>query len=373
MEYSVIIIGGGLAGLGSSIELAHAGVSVLLIEKKSYPFHKVCGEYISNEVKPYLQTLGLDLGKLNISNLTQFQLTSPKGLALHTELDLGGFGVSRFALDHALYQLAVNAGVEFRLDTSVTSVFWKDKYFEIETTDQESFRAEVVIGAYGKRTRLDKQLGRHFMEKASPYVGVKYHIRYNFPKNVIALHNFKNGYCGISAIEDDKFCLCYLTERSNMKKAGSINAMEKTIASRNPYLRDIFTSAEFLYDKPEVINEVSFAPKKSIENHILMVGDSAGLVTPLCGNGMAIAIRSGNMAAQEIIRYFTGHRNRATLETNYQDAWEKEFATRLLIGRTVQQLFGKEFLTEMALRFFSITPTLLQKVIKSTHGKVMKI
>lgn len=372
MEYSILIIGGGLAGLVSSIELARAGLSVLLIEKKSYPFHKVCGEYISNEVKPYLESLGLDLGSLNISNLTQFQLTSPNGLALHTGLDLGGFGVSRFALDYALYQLAVNAGVHFKLDTSVTEVLWKDQYFEVATTNQESFRAEVVIGAYGKRTRLDKQLGRHFMEKASPYVGVKYHIRYDFPKNVIALHNFKNGYCGISAIENDKFCLCYLTERSNIREAGNIATMEQTIASRNPYLRDIFTSAEFLYDKPEVINEVSFAPKKSIENHILMIGDSAGLITPLCGNGMAMAIRSGNMAALEIIRYFASHRNRATLETNYQKLWNNEFATRLLIGRTVQQLFGKEYLTEMALRFFSITPSLLQKVIKSTHGKVMK-
>ena len=209
------------------------------------------------------------------------------------------------------------------------------------------------------------------MTKASPYVGVKYHIRYDFPKDVIALHNFRNGYCGISAIEDDKYCLCYLTERSNIRHAGGIAQMEQSIASRNPFLQDIFSQAEFLYDKPEVINEVSFAPKKSIENHILMIGDSAGLITPLCGNGMAMAIRSGKMAALEVIQYFQTHRNRATLENTYNANWKAEFATRLWVGRTVQELFGKEFLTEIALRFFSITPYLLQSVIKRTHGKLM--
>ena len=55
----VIIIGGGLAGLTNAIHLSKLGKKVLLIEKNEYPKHKVCGEYISNEVLPYLEFLGL--------------------------------------------------------------------------------------------------------------------------------------------------------------------------------------------------------------------------------------------------------------------------------------------------------------------------
>lgn len=371
MNYPVVIIGGGLAGLISSIELARRGIGVLLIERKSYPYHKVCGEYVSNEVRPYLESLGLDLAGLGAVSITNFRFTSPKGNVLDTRLDLGGFGLSRFALDYALYALAVEAGVDFALNTTVTKVDWQDDHFVIQTSEGTAYDSEICLGAYGKRTRLDKQLDRAFMEKESPYVGVKYHIRGDFPTDVIALHNFKNGYCGMSAIEDDKQCLCYLTERSNIKQAGSIPEMERSIMYRNPHLKAIFSNAEFLYDKPEVINEISFAPKKCVENHILMAGDSAGLITPLCGNGMAMAIRAGSMAAREVERYFRQHHSRPQLEDTYQKAWHREFATRLTVGRTVQKLFGQEVLSELALGFFKAAPPLLRRVVKGTHGSVM--
>jgi flavin-dependent dehydrogenase len=51
----VIIVGGGISGLITAIQLAHADIPSLLIEKKTYPFHRVCGEYISNETVPFLR------------------------------------------------------------------------------------------------------------------------------------------------------------------------------------------------------------------------------------------------------------------------------------------------------------------------------
>lgn len=355
----------------SSIELARAGIKVLLIERKDYPHHKVCGEYVSNEVRPYLEHLGLNLDALGSADISRFRFTPPKGSVLETELDMGGFGISRYTLDQALYKLAIESGVDFQLNTIVQDVRWENDFFEIETSNSDQIGAEIVIGAYGKRTRLDKQLDRNFMKKESPYVGVKYHIKGDFAKDLISLHNFKNGYCGMSAIEDEKYCLCYLTERSNLKESGNIPDMERNILSRNPHLRDIFSNAEFLYDKPEVINEISFAHKDAVENHILMAGDSAGLITPLCGNGMAMAIRSGNMVAREVSRYFSEHHSREILEKSYAVAWRNEFALRLKVGRSVQRLFGREVLSEMALGFFKITPPLLRMVIKATHGDEM--
>ena len=371
MKYPVVIIGGGLAGLVSSIELARAGVKVLLIERKEYPHHKVCGEYISNEVRPYLENLGLDLDALGSARISRFRFTSPKGSVLETPLDMGGFGISRYTMDYSLYELAKQAGVGFQLNTKVQDVRWMNGFFEIETSKSTRIISEIVIGAYGKRTRLDKQLDRDFMNKESPYVGIKYHVQGDFAKDLISLHNFKNGYCGMSAIEDDKYCLCYLTERSNLKESGSIPAMEQNILSRNPHLKDIFSNAKFLYDKPEVINEISFSPKKTVENHLLMAGDSAGLITPLCGNGMAMAVRAGQMVAQEVERYFSDHHSRETLEKSYAEAWRDEFALRLKVGRNVQRLFGREMLSEIALSFFKLTPPILRMVIKGTHGKEM--
>jgi len=364
--YDIIIIGGGLAGLVSSIQLSKGGKKVLLIEKKHYPFHRVCGEYISNEVRPFLESIGLNFDKLGVKEITKFQFTSPSGRVLETDLDLGGFGISRYKIDEELYHLAKSTGVEFLLENTVESVDYKDNKFTAKTSF-DIFECKYVIGTYGKRTKMDSTLQRDFFNKRSPYIGVKYHIKTNFPKDLIALHNFKDGYCGISAIEDDKYCLCYLTTRENLRKHGTIQEMEKNILWKNPHLQKIFAESEFLYDKPEVINEISFAPKTTIESHILMAGDSAGLITPLCGNGMAMAIHGAKLLSNNILLNFN---DRDLVEKTYQKDWKKQFQKRLWVGRNVQKLFGNEIVSEIALSTMKTIKPLLRMVMEATHGEI---
>jgi menaquinone-9 beta-reductase len=364
----VLIVGGGLGGLVSSILLAKSGLKVTLIEKKSYPFHKVCGEYISNEVRPFLESIGLNINELGVKNIENFRFTSPSGKILETKLDLGGFGISRFKIDNALYHLAKSVGVNFILEKSVENITFENDEFEVQLSDSQMLNSKIVIGSYGKRTKLDATLNRSFLQKKSPYIGVKYHIKTDFPQNLIALHNFQDGYCGISAIEDDKYCLCYLSSRSNLKKFGTIPEMEKQVLMQNPHLKKIFENSEFVYDKPLVINEISFAKKSPVENHILMVGDTAGLITPLCGNGMAMAIHAAKIASDLIIRQLNEGFSRNELENLYTKQWKNAFENRLLIGRTVQRLFGDKWLSEVAAIGFGIFKPALGLVIKSTHG-----
>ncbi|MFC0181575.1 Dehydrogenase (flavoprotein) [Pseudarcicella hirudinis] len=365
-----IIIGGGLAGLTSSILLAKAGKKVLLLEKKTYPFHKVCGEYISNETLPFLNSLGLDLSASGVAEIKRFQLSSPSGRTLETDLDLGGFGISRYKIDQELAEIAKQNGVTLLTGKTVEQVIFEESgkgNFIVKTTDFESYQARYVIGAYGKRAKLDVILNRDFLLRRSPYLAVKYHIKTDFPKDLIALHNFKDGYCGISAIEDNKYCLCYLTTRNNLKKSGTIPEMEQKILWKNPHLRRIFQESAFLYEKPEVINEISFAPKNTVQNHILMAGDTAGLITPLCGNGMAMAIHAGKILSELLIHHFE---NRNLLEKNYETIWHETFSRRLWIGRNVQQLFGNELLSELAISTLKTFRFGLKAIIKATHGEV---
>ena len=75
----VIVVGGGLAGLTTALHLSHFGIRVTLIEKNSYPRHKVCGEYLSNEVLPYLRSLGFDPFDFGAKKIERFELSSVKG------------------------------------------------------------------------------------------------------------------------------------------------------------------------------------------------------------------------------------------------------------------------------------------------------
>ncbi|MDX5346933.1 MAG: NAD(P)/FAD-dependent oxidoreductase [Hymenobacteraceae bacterium] len=367
----MVIAGGGLSGLTAAIKLAQAGIEVLVVEKKQYPFHRVCGEYVSNEVLPFLKSIGADPAELNSAAITNFMLSSPSGNTLTASLDLGGFGISRYTLDNFLYQKATEAGVSFKLKTSVQDIRFSaaDDNFTLSLSDGSTLCSKIVIGAYGKRATLDRQLQRRFFLSRSPYIGVKYHLRLPFPKNLIALHNFKDGYAGISAIEDNKYCFCYLTTRQNLKQHGSIPAMEEKVLAKNPFLNQIFEKGEFLYQQPEVINEISFAPKAAVEQHILMSGDAAGMITPLCGNGMAMAIHGAKLLSEQLLHYFRNGQNRQHLEQAYRQAWQQQFSRRLQTGRTIQHLFGSTILSEAAVGLLKRTPFAVNLLMKQTHGK----
>ncbi|GAB3492643.1 hypothetical protein GCM10027341_06990 [Spirosoma knui] len=374
----VIVIGGGLAGLVSALELARNGHSVTLVERKTYPFHKVCGEYVSNEVRAYIESLGIDLAGLGAADIRRFQVSAPSGRMLESSLDLGGFGISRYVLDHALCQLAQRAGVQFQLGKQVDDVRFTDDHFTVSLTDGQVLSARLVIGAFGKRAKLDKTLDRPFTRHGnpasrSPYVGVKYHVRMDFPDDVIALHNFSDGYCGMSAIEEGKYCVCYLTTRENLRRYGNIPDMERAVLQRNPHLNAVFQQADFLFDKPEVINEISFAPKQAVENHLLMAGDSAGLITPLCGNGMAMAIHAAKLASGLASRFIRKQITRSELEHQYQQRWSALFAQRLWVGRNVQKLFGHPWLTEAGVWLFGTFRPALRSVMRQTHGEIVEV
>lgn len=366
----ILIVGGGLAGLVAALHLQRAGLPCTLVEKRSYPFHRVCGEYISNEVVPYLQWLEAFPSALEPSSIRRFQLTSTHGASAELPLDLGGFGVSRFAFDHFLYRLAQQRGVRFMLEKEVTELRFSEDHF-IAGISGEAFEADVVIGAFGKRSRLDKALNRDFINRHSPYVGVKYHLRLpGFPQDLISLHNFTNGYCGASHVESGVVNLCYLSHRDNVRAFGTIRAMEEAVLFKNPFLRDIFNRGTFLFEKPETINEISFETKGPVENHMLMCGDAAGMITPLCGNGMAMAIHSAKIVSEHVIRFCQSPAyGRAQLESDYAVAWRGQFATRLRAGRIIQRLFGGDFTSHAAVTLARHLKPVANRLMKMTHGK----
>jgi flavin-dependent dehydrogenase len=363
---TIVIVGGGLAGLVCA-NLLSQSAKVVLLEKKQYPSHRVCGEYISNETIPFLKRNGLYPNFLELPSIRQLWLTSVNGQKAEIDLGLGGFGISRFQLDHFLYQKAKEKGVAVFENCEATQITFQDELFEIETTNRK-FTADVVIGSFGKRSRLDKTLQRNFIQKKSPYVGIKYHIRTQHPNHVIALHNFKDGYCGISNIEEGKSTLCYLTHRNNVRQFKSIAEMERQVLFKNPYLKKIFSESEFLYEKPETINEISFETKGPIEQHLLMSGDAAGMITPLCGNGMALAIHSAKVVSEMVHQFLQGAINRSQLENQYAQQWRALFAKRLWAGRQIQNLFGSEWASNIAVNLARYTPSIAQFLVKQTHG-----
>lgn len=370
--YNVIIVGGGLAGLSAAIHLAQAKVSVLVLEKKKYGTHKVCGEYISNEVLPYLEYLGVDMFDLGATKIDKFELSTVSNRYLKSKLPLGGFGISRFTLDKAMAERAKNLGVKIVGDTAV-DISYQSDCFQVTTLNNTIFHSRLVIGAYGKRNAIDKKLKRPFIQNKSPYLGVKIHVKGTFPNDVIALHNFEGGYCGVSKVENDVLNLCYITDYEAFKPYKNIADFQEKVVFQNTYLRDLFQNSEPLFDAPLSISQISFSSKSPVENHILMCGDTAGMIHPLCGNGMSMAIRAAQIASVLIIDFLDGKIDRVQLEKQYAQQWNKNFALRLKAGHSVAKIFDKERLTDFFIRILNVFPSAIPKIIQLTHGKPMSI
>ncbi len=366
--HNIIIIGGGLAGLTAALHLSRKGFSVQVIEKKAYPQHKVCGEYVSDEVQAYLQHLGADIKSIQPNHVDRFRLYAPSGTFIEAPLPLGGFGMRRYTFDQFLYKKAMDAGVDFLLNTKVEQVHFIGDHFEVQAQRQPIINAQVVLGSFGKRSTLDKALKRPFFQQPADYLGVKFYLKANFPSDLVALYNFSGGYGGAVEVEDGTIDIAYLTRHDQVKACGGLQSFEEKIIWQNPAFKKLLTESERLQPTLTISN-ISFRPKKQIQDHILMLGDAAGMIPPLAGNGMAMAIHAGKLASEAATDFLQKKISRRQMEQQYQQAWNRQFAYRLFWGRRLHRFMGKPALSEFSVRALQKMPFLLPGIVRQTHGK----
>lgn len=102
------------------------------------------------------------------------------------------------------------------IKATVTAVTFNADRFTV-ITENQILITEIVLGAYGKRSNMDQVLARNFISKTAPWLAVKGHYSGDFPNDVVALHNFKGGYCGITKVENNAINMCYLADLKSFK------------------------------------------------------------------------------------------------------------------------------------------------------------
>lgn len=356
----------------AAIHLARKGIKSTVFEKEVFPRHKVCGEYLSKEILPYFRELEVPLNDLKPKDITRMRYSSLNGRSLMANLPLGGLGISRYYLDDLLYRTALRAGVTI-IKEKVTAVSFSDDHFKVSTSEN-MYKSRFLIGAYGKRDLLDKQLDRRFFQKPAPWVAIKSHYeKEDFPDNLVELHNFKSGYCGLSKTESGAVNVCYLATYKSFREMKDPEVFRDKVLRKNPFLDRFFSEAKEIFEKPLSIAQISFRRKKTVENHILMTGDTAGLIHPLCGNGMAMAIESARIASEVVLKQIPRMApDRRAMEKEYDQRWKKEFNRRLTAGRYLQKVLLNDTLSNLSQKALMKMPFLLPKIIEQTHGNPEK-
>lgn len=367
-EFDIIIVGGGLAGLSFAILSAKKGRKVLVLEKESYPRMKVCGEYISNESRHFLKELGLPIEELHFPEINQFVLTTPLGDYAQCKLNTGGIGISRYFLDDFLAKRAQELGVTIMTNIKVSEIAYStiNFVFTVNTADGNNFKTTLAILAAGRNTGFLNPS----VKSKQKFVGVKYHVSNGPSEDTIEIHHFDGGYCGISKVEDNKYCLCYLVKADALKQfQGDLKAFEDQVMSQNLYLKKRLQIPKLT--SAITTSNIQFGIQNQTQHHIIDIGDSAGFIPPITGNGMSLAFRS----AKNLFHH-SEHYLEKKISFNELITYTNHYKNQYLKIRIQNGVFlqGLLFMKNRLLRYFilkSITkiPGLIKLLSKQAVGK----
>ncbi|MFC4293724.1 NAD(P)/FAD-dependent oxidoreductase [Novosphingobium tardum] len=313
--HPALIVGGGPAGAAAAITLARAAMPHLLLERSRETGDALCGGFLSWRTLETLAGLGIAAADLNPVPTLRTRLFAGTSVA-ESPLPRPACSVSRHRLDTVLLAAAIGAGARVERGVAVREIG-----DSVRLDDGAELAADTVFLASGKHDvrgaarpagarGSDPSLGLRVRIAAAPALAA-------LVGDAVELHLFERGYVGVALQEDGSANLCMAVHRSRLQEAGSPEALLAQLAADHPALgeRLAFRSGS------EPIDAVANVPygwhAAQGAPGLFRLGDQAGVIPSLAGEGMGIAIASGVSAAAAHAAGLGGQ------------AWQERFARRI--------------------------------------------
>jgi flavin-dependent dehydrogenase len=374
-KFDIAIIGGGPAGSSAAILLSKKGYSVTLVEKKSFPREVLCGEFISKEVVEFLleNSLYKEFLKLSPNPISSFRFSGENGKDLLASLKFPAYGIRRSKLDNFLLSKAGENGTEIFQPAEAKEIQKQSEGYLIkikpDTGEEFSLYSKIIIAAYGKQNILDKNFGRDFYGVKSKLNGVKFHIDKanfdSFNSEEIQVYTGHNIYCGINAVDNNTITLCFLEKRDKFQYSPKEYLLR--LSRQNKKFNALFNKNFFdSIDKLQVYGtgNIYFGKRDIVNEGIFYIGDSAGVIAPLVGDGIGIAVQSARLVSDILCR---NNLVKEKAGKEYKKEWRNKFLRRMLLAGIIQKIVLNNYLRNPGIRMISFFPGVLSTIIKYTR------
>jgi len=320
MTYDVIIIGAGPAGSTVSTLLARAGLRALLLEKSHFPREKLCGEFIRPECLNVFDRLGVTerMFAAGASIVREWTLFAPDGRGVKAQMEWiadghgYGIGISRARMDSILLDCAREAGVEAIEGFHVSPRLRRENGMSLieGTTDGETvqeFSAPIVIdasgrnGAFSNLTEGDDGAGRQPSRlEGSRLFGCEVHLRsVEGMEGIGELFFYRNGYGGLSSVENGRTNLCFMTTEATLREAkGDREKLLDLTMRSNPVARRRLQNA-VIEGEWHGAGPITYGRGRPTPG-VISIGDAGAFIDPFTGSGILLALSSAELAAQVI-------------------------------------------------------------------------
>jgi flavin-dependent dehydrogenase len=299
-----LIIGAGPAGSAAAIRLGQAGYHPLLVERSRGPTDKVCGDFLGADAIERLAGLGVELATLGAVPIRHLRLVHSDRMT-QIELPFRAVGLSRRVLDEALLRRAEAAGSRLQLGRTVRRIGRGKDGWRVDTGDSHPIDVSEVFLATGKHDL--RALPRPGVAQGA--VGLKMYFRLS-PTQTVALAGlivlilFPGGYAGLQCVEAGRAVLCVAVGRKRFHALGGTwSGMLDSLISATPPMREMLNGAEPLLSRPLAVAGVPYGylhrhSPAANQQGLFRLGDQAAVIPSLTGDGIAIALHSGTLAAQ---------------------------------------------------------------------------
>ena len=350
----VVVVGAGLAGSGIAAALAQRGWDVLLVERDRFPRHKVCGEFLSPEAQHSLQAFGLleDVSALGPVPLHAATITTPGGATVEMALPADAWGISRYALDARLAAAVERRGGQVWQGAAVTRTVREGDGYVLHVRrrgaarqqEDQILQARAILMACGRHSSA--ALPPHTTADAADKrgwrdcVGLKIHYRNVHMEPRVELYLFPGGYVGINPVEGGRANVCVLITCTALQAAGkSLACVLDMVAARHSVFAERLRGADAVAESECAVAPVDTQRRPvpwDVETGAACIGDTAAMIPPLAGDGMAMALRSAELCLGPAHAFLQGRLSLEGWAAAYSRAWQGEFGRRLRLGQALQ-------------------------------------